>query len=433
MKSNNNLKETVSVIGLGRVGLPLALVLADKGFKVYGIGRDQAKMEGINKGTMPFMEKGASKILKKTIGRNFIATTDYSVVSKSNYIILTLGTPIDENMNPVYDQINSSVNSIKKFLKPNQTLILRSTVSPETTRYVKSIIDSETKLTVGKNFYLAFCPERIAEGKAIEEISTIPQLIGGVDPKSSKNAELLFKSIGVKTLISDDVSVELAKLFTNMYRYINLAIGNEFWVLSENYKRDIHEIINLVNFGYNRGGINSPGLTAGPCLFKDGFFLISDLPFGDLISTSWKINEAIPLLLVKKIKEVTNLEDKKVTILGVAFKAEIDDIRESLSFKARKAFLRERTHIVIHDPYVKKYINQEIETDVYNAITGADIIFIATNHMEYSRLNISKLKKLANKNCLISDIWNVFGTNKTLFALKDISQLKKFNYNKRKT
>jgi UDP-N-acetyl-D-mannosaminuronic acid dehydrogenase len=417
-------KTHITVIGIGRVGLPLALVLAEKGFNVYGIGRDQKKMDFINSGKMPFMEKGAKTLLTKFIGKNFIATTDFSYIKKSDYIFLTLGTPIDENMNPVYDQIDSAISSIKKFLKPNQTLILRSTVSPKTTQYVKSIINGIKNITVGKNFFLAFCPERIAEGKAIEEIETVPQLIGGVDLKSNIKADLLFKSIGVKTIVSDDISVELAKLFTNMYRYINLAIANEFSVLSDNYGKDIHEIINLVNFGYSRGGLSLPGLTAGPCLFKDGFFLISDLPFGDLISTSWKINESIPLILVKKITDVVALKNKKVAILGVAFKADIDDTRESLSFKIRKALLREQAKVILHDPYVSSYVNQEVEKNVYKTIEEVDVIIIATNHSEYYHLDIAKLKKLAKKNCLISDIWNVLGTGKTQFYLKD-AQIKK--------
>jgi UDP-N-acetyl-D-mannosaminuronic acid dehydrogenase len=416
-----NAKKThIAVIGIGRVGLPLAIVLADKGFNVFGIGRDQKKMDFINSGKMPFMEKGAKSLLAKSVGKNFIATTDFSYIAKSDYIFLTLGTPIDENMNPVYDQIDSAINSIKEFLKPGQTLILRSTVSPKTTQYVKSIINEIKNIKVGQNFFLAFCPERIAEGKAIEEIVTVPQLIGGVDLKSSIKAELLFKSIGIKTLVSDDISVELAKLYTNMYRYINLAIANEFFVLSDSYNKDIHEIINLVNFGYSRGGLSLPGLTAGPCLFKDGFFLISDLPFGDLISTSWKINESIPLILVKKIRDEITLKNKKVAILGVAFKADIDDTRESLSFKIRKALLREQADVILHDPYVSNYVNQTVEKDAYKAIKDADVIIIATNHQEYYRLNLAKLKRLAKRNCLISDIWNTLGTGKTQFYLKEV-------------
>lgn len=411
---------TVTVIGVGRVGLPLALVLADKGFLVYGIGRDPVKINKINNGEMPFLEKGAENLLKKHVEKNFFATTDYSNIEKSDYIILTLGTPVDENMNPVYDQITEALEKAKPHLKLGQTLILRSTVSPRTTEFVQSLINDLKKFAVGENFYLAFCPERIAEGKAIEEILSIPQIVGGIDKKSTRKAAEIFKKMGVLTVETDAISAELAKLFTNMYRYINFAISNEFMILAKNYHRDIYEIVNLVNYKYKRGGLSLPGLSAGPCLFKDGFFLISDLPFADLISTSWKINESMPLLLVKMIRERMKLEGKKAVILGLAFKPEIDDIRESLSFKVRKALLRERAKVVLHDPYIKDYVNQTIENDVYEAIQGADLIFVATNHKEYAQLNIKKIQDIVRKDCIICDVWNVFKTDKIVFTVNQL-------------
>lgn len=415
-------KEVVTVIGIGRVGLPFALVLAREGFTVYGIGRNTEKIERLQKGKMPFQEEGAAVLLKKHAMKRFFPTTDYTVIQKSEFIVLTLGTPIDENMNPVYDQINATLDKARPYFKPGQTLILRSTVSPRTTQYVQSIIDEIDGLDVGKNFFIAFCPERIAEGKSIEEIQSIPQIIGGVDKKSTKKAEALFKEISVPTLPTDDVSAELAKLFTNMYRYINFAIANEFMVLAQNYHRDIYSIVDLVNHKYKRGGLGIPGLTGGPCLFKDGFFLISDLPFPDLISTSWKINESIPLFLIKIIRERMRLKGKKAVILGLSFKAGIDDIRESLSFKVRKALLRERAEVVLHDPHVREYINQPIERDVYKALEDAELIFIATNHSEYKKLNIRKVKSIVKKNCMVCDVWNVFGTGKIVYRINHIEK-----------
>lgn len=417
-------KKTIAVVGIGRVGLPLALVLADEGFKVYGIGRDASKIQKIKEGEMPFIEKDGPRLLKKHVNNKFIPTVDYSKVAECEYIILTLGTPIDENMNPVLDQIEGALKSISPYFAKNQTLILRSTVSPRTTIYVNHFINDIKGFEVGRNFYLAFCPERIAEGFAIEEIKSIPQIIGGVDKKSSAKAEVLFKEIGVPTIITDAVSAELAKLFTNMYRYINFAIANEFMVLADNYNRDIYEIVNMVNQKYARGGLRLPGLTGGPCLFKDGFFLVSHLPFNDLITTSWKINESIPLILVSRIRDRIKLDGKKVALLGLAFKSDIDDTRESLSFKARKAFLRERSKVILHDPYVKEYPYQEVESDVYKAVEGADVIFIATNHTEYKKLDISRIKGLVSKNCIISDVWNVLGTGKIVFTINQLYQKK---------
>ncbi len=420
MVKNKQLKK-IAVIGIGRVGLPLALVLADQNYFVYGIGRTKEKINDINKGKMPFLEKGALNLLKKTLHKTFICTTDYSEIKNCDYIIMTLGTPVDENMNPLLNQINESLESAMPYFKTGQTLILRSTVSPKTTLYVASLLEDSGKLKIGKNFFLAFCPERISEGKSIEEITTIPQIIGGVDPKSALKAKELFTSIKVETLITDSTSAELAKLFTNMYRYINFAISNEFMVLANNYGKNIHEIVNLVNYKYKRGGLSLPGLTGGPCLFKDGFFLIADIPYAELISTSWKINESIPLFLIKLIKEKIELKHKRVALLGMSFKSEIDDIRESLSFKIRNSLLRERAIIKMHDPYVKSYKNQIIENNVYESFKMADLIIVATNHAMYRKLDIAKIKFLAKKNCYVCDVWNNFNTNKVIFKLKDLS------------
>ncbi|MDO8657988.1 MAG: nucleotide sugar dehydrogenase [Candidatus Levybacteria bacterium] len=419
----------VAVVGIGRVGLPFALVLSEVGFKVYGIGRDAKKIEKLQAGEMPFMEKGGDVLLKKHINKNFLPTVDYSKVKESDYIVLTLGTPVDENMNPVFDQINKVCSSIAPYVRKNQTLILRSTVSPRTTDYVKLFLNDLPGIKVGENFFLAFCPERISEGFAIEEIKSVPQIVGGVDKKSTKKASEFFEKVGTTVIATDDTSAELAKLFTNMYRYINFAIANEFMVLADNYNRDIYEIVNLVNYKYKRGGLNLPGLTGGPCLFKDGFFLISDLPFADLISTSWKINESVPLLLVKRVRERMKLEGKKAVILGLAFKSEIDDIRESLSFKVRKALLRERAKVILHDPYVKDYKHQEIEKNLEKAITDADVVFIAANHRIYKNLDINKFKKLVKKDCIICDVWNVLSTDKIVFTVNQLYQINNKNGN----
>ncbi|MDE2025941.1 MAG: nucleotide sugar dehydrogenase [Patescibacteria group bacterium] len=413
------MRKVASVVGIGRVGLPLALFLADQGYMVYGIGRDKEKLALLKQGKMPFIEEGAH-LLKKYVNSTFSPTHKYNVIKKSHVIILTLGTPIDENMNPVLDQINTAMDNMFPFLKKGQLIILRSTVSPSTTTYVKERIAMETKLTIGKDIFLAFCPERIAEGKSITETKEIPQIIGGIDAASTKKAKEFFESCGISCLVTDATSAELAKLFTNMYRYISFAIANEFMVLSENFDRNIHEIVDLVNTGYKRNGLALPGLTAGPCLFKDGFFLVNDNPFLDLITASWKINEAMPLFLIKKLKERTALVYKKVTLLGLAFKPEIDDTRESLSFKIRKALLREHAVVTLHDPFVKHYQYQKVSHDLVKSVTGADIVIIATRHNEYAEQKDIILKHIKPKT-LICDIWNVYGVNKLIFRKEDIN------------
>lgn len=424
-KNSRKTKVAVSIVGLGRVGLPLALFLAEKGHTVYGLDVDQEKINIVSKKKMPFMEEGAQSLLSKHVNKNLFASSDFSNISKAKVIILTLGTPVDENMNPSLVQIDNALAVARPHLKKGQLLILRSTVSPGTTEYVKAYLEEEG-FKVGKDFYLAFCPERIAEGKSLKELGEIPQIIGGAERASSQKAVAFFKSLDIEVNISDSVSAELAKLFTNMYRYINFAIANEFMILAGNYHRDVYQIVDLVNKNYKRGGLALPGLTGGPCLFKDGFFLISDIPFADLISTSWKINESIPLFLINKVRERTPLKGKKAVILGLAFKAEIDDIRESLAFKVKKALERERAEVYLHDPYVSGYQN-----DLEETLKGADLIFLATNHNFYKQMDISKVRKLVSKSCVVCDVWNIFKTNKIIFTIKSLEDHVAKNGNKK--
>jgi len=405
-------KKSIAVVGIGRVGLPLALVLAEK-YKVFGIGRTESTIDFIKKGRLPFKEEGASR-LKQYINKSFFPTTSYEVIKNTNTIIITLGTPIDENMNPVLSQIDEALDTMIPYLQKNQLIILRSTVSPNTTLYVKDKIEGQTTFIVGKNLFLASCPERIAEGSAIKEILEIPQIIGGIDSKSAQLAQDVFESIGIMCLLTDSLSAELAKLFTNMYRYINFAIANEFMYIAENFNRNIHDIVSLVNTGYKRGGLAIPGLTAGPCLFKDGFFLLDDNPYLELITASWRINETVPLFIVKKLKEKTNLKGKKVAILGMAFKPEIDDVRDSLSFKIRKALLREHAKVILHDPYVANYARHEFSKSLQDAVKGVDVVVLAVNHKAYIKDKLKVLRLLKN-NAYVCDIWNMYGRNKLLF------------------
>ena len=408
-------KITIAVVGIGRVGLPMSLFLADKGQVVYGIDIDQEKVNFIREGHMPFMEEGAAAILRKHLDKTLLVTSDFSNIAKAKVIILTLGTPVDENMNPSLVQIDKAMEAAKSYFTKGQLLILRSTVSPGTTDYVKSFLNDLGKIKVGTNFFLAFCPERIAEGRSLTELAQIPQIVGGTDRQSTQKATEFFESLDIQVNCTDSISAELAKLFTNMYRYINFAIANEFMILAGNYHRDIYRIVDLVNKNYKRGGLALPGLTGGPCLFKDGFFLIGDVPFADLIATSWKINESIPLFLIKKIRERSKLEGKKSVILGLAFKAEIDDIRESLAFKVKKALERERAKVFLHDPYVPGY-----QSNLDQVLKGADLIFLATNHNFYKKMDIAHVKRLVSKNCVICDVWNIFKTNKIIFTIRSL-------------
>jgi len=405
---------SVAVLGLGRVGLPLALAFAERGLGVRGVDIDGEVVKRLGAGEMTFWEEGAEAILRRHIGNGFTVSTDAAGLRDCDYIVLTLGTPVDPNMNPDLSQIERCLDGIRNELRAGQTVVLRSTVSPGTTQWVLAKIEDEFRLKVGAQIFLAFCPERIAEGRALEEIKTIPQIVGGVDAESTKRATALFSQLGAECLPTDDVSAELAKLFTNMYRYISFAIANEFMIIAGQWKRDINHIVSLVNYGYKRGGLALPGFTAGPCLFKDGFFLVNQIPFADLITTSWKINESVPVFLVAALRERMELRNKNAVVMGAAFKADSDDARQSLSYKVRKALLRERAHVVMHDPHIRG-----LDHDLGTALKGADVVFVATNHAAYKGVDLTRLREMVGQDCVVCDLWNIFGTDRAVFALDE--------------
>ncbi len=404
----------IVIFGTGRVGLPLGLVFAEHGQNVIGVDIDENRVETIRKGVMPFIEHGAEHLLKKHINKAFNVTTDSGeAVIKSEVIIFTLGTPVDEHINPVFTQIENALLGITPHLRKGQLLILRSTVSPGTTEYIKRFIEKETKFIIGKDFFLAFCPERIAEGFSIQELPEIPQIIGAMDRESAAKAEQVFRTFNSRILHSDAKSAELAKIFTNMYRYINFAIANEFMMIADTHGRDIYDIIELVNRDYKRGGLKQPGLTAGPCLFKDGFFLINKVPFTELIAVSWKLNESVPMYLISQISKLKKLENSKVAILGLAFKKNIDDTRNSLSFKAKKILLAEGAKVALHDPHTRTEPVEEVLKD-------ADVVFLAMNHDYYREMAPELIKRNAKKDAIVCDVWNLFGTGRVIYNASEL-------------
>lgn len=405
------------VVGIGRVGLPLGLVLAKEGFNVTGVDVSIDRLEAISTGKLPFIEEGAEPLIKKFYGKGFTAVHESKLpdlLPSTSAIILTLGTPMNDNFSPDVTQITTFIKKISIYMKKGQLLILRSTVTPGTTEYLARYLHEEYGWEVGKDLFLAYCPERIAEGKAVQELYEIPQIIGTIDPKSGKMAAKIFSKLTNKILYTDSRSAELAKLYCNMYRYIDFAIGNEFMLIADDNQRDIYEILRLVNTGYKRGGLKGPGFTAGPCLVKDGFFLLDKSPYLDLVAAAWRLNENIPGFLLHKIRDnIGNLKDKKIALLGLTFKKNIDDLRYSLSLKLQGYLLTEGAKVFAHDPFVDSKPLEE-------SLRGADVVVISMNHSEFSKLSLKTLKKLVNKNCLVCDIWNLLGTGKIAFNLSDL-------------
>lgn len=402
----------LAIIGIGRVGLPLALYFASKGIFTYGVDVDKKKVEVLVAKKMPFKEDGAQEVLERVVGKEFVPTTDFSKVREVDYVVMTLGTPVDEYLNPDFSQIEGALGALMPNLKEGQTIILRSTVSPGSTEYVKNYIEKQGKFRIGENLFLAFCPERIAEGKAMKELAELPEIVGTLDEKSREKAVALFKNIHEEVYASSAINVELLKLFTNMYRYINFSIGNEFLVIAEDWGANIHEIIDLSNRNYPRGGPRIPGFAAGPCLFKDGFFLTSNIAFPDLIAAAWKVNENLPGYLIHRAKKMKPLKGAKAVVLGLAFKPDIDDDRASLSHKIKKILKREMADVWVHDPYLENRKTLE------ETLKDADMVVVATAHKEYKQ-PLEFYKKLVKPDCVIVDVWNLFGKKSVMYRISD--------------
>ena len=397
---------TLGVIGIGRVGLPLALVFAGSGVKVIGIDKNREYVENLRKGIKPFHEEGIDKYMKSS---NFFPTADIlDGIRKSDILILTVGTPITEHMRPDYSQLQSALDEIVKADIRGKMIIMRSTVSPGTLEnFVLPFIEKKTGLKIGDDFGLAMCPERILEGKAIEEVRDLPEIVGTFEEGSRAIAEALFKKINPekKMFFTNPKSAELAKLFTNVFRYINFSLANEFGLLAEEYGEDAHEIIKILNAGYTRGGVPVPGLTGGPCLSKDGYYLLSNVVFPDFILTAWRMNEAIPNHIINRVKKSLRakgkaLHNSKVAVLGLAFKANIDDTRYSPAVKIVDLLRHENADVSIHDPHI------EGTSTLEEAVKDADAIILAMNHSQFRDVHktIDALK-LHKKGCILADCW----------------------------
>ncbi|MBU5537685.1 MAG: nucleotide sugar dehydrogenase [Candidatus Aenigmatarchaeota archaeon] len=404
-------KFTLGVIGIGRVGLPLSVTFAQKGINVIGFDINDELIKKVNSLTAPFFEPNLDIYLKETMKSNkFSATNDYSLLKNVDVIIITVGTPLNEHFVPDYSQLFSALDKIVQYPIKNKLIILRSTSSPGTLEnIVKPYLEKKTNLKAGEDFYLAVCPERIVEGKAIEELQILPEIIGGVTETCSKLASEIFRKLNSnkKIFVTTPKAAELGKLFTNVYRYVNFALANEFGLIAEEHGEDAHEIIRIVNEDYNRCRIPTPGLTGGPCLSKDGYFLTQHMPFPEFIQMASKLNENIPNHIIKKLKKELEREGKiltlcKVAVLGLAYKSGIDDTRLSPAVKIADLLKDEGCEVKTYDPYVYP----DSSNSLSDVVRDADAIIIAVNHPEFK--DLPSILNVLNKEPIVIDCWKMF-------------------------
>lgn len=381
--------------GCGHVGLPLAIVMAHRDLRVAIDDIDTTAVETVRAGRMPFMEEKAETMLAEVINRNLVVDNDPRLISRSRIVVVVIGTPVDEHLNPTFHRIHRFFAEIMPYLIDGQCLILRSTLYPGTTEKVHALLQAS-----GRRVHVAFCPERIAQGHAMRELVELPQIVAGCDDEATKVATELFSRIAPSIVPMKPVEAELTKIFANVWRYIQFATANQFFMIATDFGLDFYRIYDALTRDYPRmAGLPKSGFAAGPCLFKDTMQLAAATESRfSLGHAAMLVNEGLPDYLVHHMKLRYPLQQLTVGILGMAYKGDIDDSRESLSYKLRKILEYEAAAVVCTDPYVSdaRFVTLD------EALERSDLLVLGAPHSDYRSLAIPDDKP-------VIDVWNFFG------------------------
>jgi UDP-N-acetyl-D-mannosaminuronic acid dehydrogenase len=388
--------DVVVLGGGGHVGLPLSLALVDAGLRVGIFDVNEATLEQIGRGEMPFLENGANELLPAMLatGRLELGSTA-TMIGRANALILVVGTPVDEFLGPSVRVFERAVDQIAPHLRDGALVVLRSTVYPGTTEYVAAALADH-----GCRVDVAFCPERIAEGHALEELHTLPQVVGADSPVAGDRAEALFGSLASRTIRTSTREAELTKLFTNTWRYMKFAVANQFFAIADQAGVDYGNILDAIRRDYPRAAdLPGPGFAAGPCLLKDTMqlaaFTSDHFPLGQ---AAMQVNEGLPAYIVSALeRRYGGLTGKTVGILGMAFKAESDDPRASLSYKLRKLLSWAGARVLATDPYVQDDRLVSLES----VLAESDILVLGAPHRPYRGLEIGGKD--------VVDVWGALG------------------------
>ena len=381
--------------GCGHVGLPLALALADSGCPTVAYDVDAAAVSRVNAGAMPFMEEGAAAVLSRTLGAGtFRASADPAAIGAAEIVVVVIGTPVDDHMNPDPNAVVSAIHACIPYMNREQVVMLRSTVFPGVTKRVEDVF-AAAALPVD----VVFCPERIVEGHALRELRELPQIVGARTEAAGKRAAELFELLGVNTIMVSPEEAELAKLFTNTWRYIKFAAANQFWVMANEAGLDFERIRNAITFEYPRAAdMPGAGFTAGPCLFKDTMQLAAFMNNNFVLGhAAMLVNEGQPMYLVDRISSKHDLSNATVGILGMAFKAGSDDTRSSLSYKLKRILRFRAKEVLATDPYVT---TDDSLVSLDEVLERSDILVVGAPHEAYRSIETSKP---------VFDVWNLMG------------------------
>jgi len=379
--------------------LPPAVALANSSHNVVAFDISVGAVKDVNTGKAPFWEPGLDDALIEARSKSFAASLDPEVIEAASIVIVVIGTPIDSHLNPDPTAVLNAIEGICKHLKDHQLLILRSTVFPGVTELVEKLLVQRSLKT-----RVVFCPERIAEGFAMNELHQLPQIIGARQDLDFNRAKEVFDCLGIESVRTTPEEAELAKLFTNTWRYIKFAAANQFWMMANDSGISFENVRDAIRYKYPRASdFPGAGFTAGPCLYKDTMQLsaFSNNTFA-LGNSAMMINEGLPLYLVEKLSKKFDLASLKVGILGMAFKGESDDNRSSLAYKLKRILKFKAEQVLTCDPYVT--VDNELLDQDY-VLENSDILIIASPHRRY--------KEIISKKPII-DIWNLRGNGSSV-------------------
>jgi UDP-N-acetyl-D-mannosaminuronic acid dehydrogenase len=384
----------VAVVGgAGHVGIPLVLSFAAKGLNVMIHDLNVAALDTLKSGELPFVEYEAQGMLHEALKADrLVWSSRPEHISRDAPVIITIGTPVDEFLNPVHRVVKECIDDLLPHLADGQLIILRSTVYPGTTEWLASYL-----IRRGRNLKVAFCPERVVQGYGVPELRNMPQIVSGATPEAEEEAAALFGLIAPELVRVKPMEAEFAKLFANAYRYIEFATTNTFYMLTHSAGVDYNEVLRAMKHNYPRAArIPGPGFAAGPCLFKDTMqlaaFSRNNFALGQ---AAIAVNEGLVLYVVEHMRQQYDLEHLTVGLLGMAFKPEIDDTRSSLSYKIKKALLMCSKRVLTTDPFVKT--DPEL-VPLESVVAESDILVLCTPHRAYHHL------KLGSKPLI--DVWN---------------------------
>jgi UDP-N-acetyl-D-mannosaminuronic acid dehydrogenase len=392
-KASKSKHDVCIVGGAGHVGVPLALLLADSGFHTLILDTNKAAMELLASGRLPFLEDGGEKLLKEVLASGRLHfSSDPKDIAHATFVVATIGTPIDEFHNPARNVVTDCVRELLPYLEATRLIILRSTVSPGTTGELDRFLKQN-----GKDIHVAFCPERVVQGKALKEIQTMAQIVSGTSPEAEELAAELFRKIAPKIVRMKVMEAEFVKLICNTYRYIQFAATNQFYMMVESAGCDYNAVVKGVKEEYPRmRDFPGAGFAAGPCLHKDTLqmaaFANSQFELGH---AAIHVNEGLPAFLVSRLKQEYPLDRMQVGLLGMAFKAESDDTRSSLSYKLKKLLRHAAQDVLCTDPYVQ---TDESLRPLEEVLARSDLLIISTPHQLYSTIKTDKP---------LIDIWNL--------------------------